>query len=374
MTATLEPNLLEAGPRIEAQQEDEFSSRWYPHPETSDPYLSVTWVTGAAQSKPWLAPWAAKTAASYAVDFVHHWMATNRDHGRDAAVKEITRIAAANRDLKAEIGRYEHDVIEALFLDAPLPGIPEHLDGQVVEWDGDLIVIGQEWLDQLAHGFLNFVADFDVKGVAAECTVASDEHEAAGTIDGIVRLRGFDGLVGMDTKTGAKLGPEILAQLGAYDAFPHLWLGLGQIVRKPPISRWVVLHLRDSYARGYKVLAVKPEELAAGWEWWQQCRRQIEIGETVPKRFGHALYPPLPDGSQPPPMIEDLTSYAGAWRAVRPLKAHGVLYLHELAELHRADVKALDGVGPKTLTLLADVLAEFGLAFRGEPLPERKVA
>jgi len=357
--------LLETGLRHEAQ--DDGSSRWYNHPDTQAQYLSVTWVTGACMSKPWLAPWAAKTAAQYAVDFAPHWQATARDESRDAAVKEITRIAAANRDLKAAIGTYEHDIFEALLLDLPIPGIPDHLEGKVVEFDGELVVINQEWLDQIADGLLAFVADFGWKAIAAECTVASDEHKAAGTIDGIGRceLLGQE-VVLLDVKSGAHLGPEVLAQLGPYKMFPHLWLRSGLIVRKPHIDRAAILHLRASYSRGYKLISVTTEELDLGWEWWQQCRHQVEIAAGVPKKFGRALYPPRPDGSQPPPMVEDLTSYVGCSRAVKPLVAAGFEWMSDVAELHRADVAAINGVGPKTIDALAAVLAEFGLAFRDE--------
>jgi hypothetical protein len=172
----------------------------------------------------------------------------------------------------------------------------------------------------------------------------------------------------MDTKTGAHLGPEVLAQLAPYERFPHLWLRNGQIVRKPKVDRCAILHLRSSYSRGYKLMVVTPEELALGWEWWLKCRDQVAAGELVPKRFGHALYPPLPDGSQPPPMVEDLTSYPGCSRAVKPLVAAGLVWMAEVAVLHRADVRAIKGVGPKTVDALAGVLAEFGLTFAGETL------
>ncbi len=369
--------LLETGPRVEAQ--DDGSSRWYLHPDTQEQYLSVTHVTGACTSKPWLGPWAAKTAAQYAVDFAAHWQATFRDAGpadrRDAAVKEITRTAAENRDLKAAIGIYEHDIFEALLLDTPIPGMPDHLDGRIVEFDDELQVIDQAWLDQIADGLLNFVTDFGWRAIAAECTVASDEHRAAGTIDGIGRCEklGQD-VVLVDVKTGAKLGPEVLAQLGSYKAFPQLWLRSGLIVAKPRVDRCAILHLRASYRRGYKLLSVTDAELALGWEWWQQCRRQLEQAARVPKKFGRALYPPLPDGSQPAPMVEDLTSYAGCSRAVKPLIEAGFEWLSEVAVLHRSDVQEINGVGPKTVAALAEVLAGCGLAFRGERIPAQREA
>jgi hypothetical protein len=359
--------LLETGPRLGA---DDDHKNYY-HPLTADPYLSVTYAIGVATSKPWLGAWAAKLAAEYAVDFVAKWQATFRKDGRDAAVNEIKRISAATRDLKADVGTYQHDVVEALFLDRTLPLIPDHLDGRVIEVDEELVTIDQEWLDAMADGFLNFVTDFGWKAIASECTVASDEHRAAGTIDGLGRSVFWpDDLIMIDTKTGAHLGPEVLAQCGPYWKFPHLWMRNGTIVRKPKIDRVAILHLRPSYARGYKLITVTQDELELGWAWWQQCRRQAEFSELVPKRFGHALYPPLADGSQPPPMVEDLKSYPGCSRAVKPLVAAGFVYMTDVAELHRKDVLAIDGVGKVTVNALAGVLAEFGLAFRGEQMSE----
>lgn len=350
--------LLETGPRHEAQDDH----KHYIHPISGQPYLSVTYVIGASTSKPWLGDWAAKSAAQYAVDFAPHWQATFRDQGRDAAINEIKRISSATRDLKAEVGTYEHDIIEALFLDQPIPGIPDHLDGKVIEVDDELAVIDQAWLDSIADGFLNFVADFEFSPIAAECTVASDEEEGAGTIDAIGRSALFPELkIGIDAKTGAKLGREVYAQLGAYSKFPQIWLRNGTIVRTPKVDRWAVLHLRPSYSRGYKLLLVSQAELELGWAWWQQCRAQVAAAETVPTKFGRVLYPPLPDGTQPPPMVEDLTSFAGCSRAVKPLRAAGFVWLSDVALLERADILAIKGVGAKTADALERVLAEHDL-------------
>lgn len=353
-------DFLETGPRRGSEDDH----RYYSHPTSGDPYLSVTYVIGACQSKPWLGAWAAKTAAAYAVDFRANWLKTFRDNGRELAMKEITRTAAANRDVKANIGTYEHDVFEALLLDQPIPGIPDHLEGQIVEFDGELVVIDQEWLDGIADGLLNFIEDFGFKAIAAECTVASDEHEAAGTIDAIGRLTVLDQTALIDVKTGAHLDAGVLAQLGAYWQFPHLWLRSGQIVRRPRADIAAILHLRPSYSRGYKLLIVTPQELSVGWTWWQAMRRQLAVSKDVPGKFGTVLYPPLPDGSQPPPMVEDLRSYAGCSRVVSPLLAAGIVHLSDLAALDRDDVEQIKGVGPKTLTALTEVMAAHGLTFR----------
>lgn len=371
--AATEADLLGTG-RVEAESDG--NSRWYTHPITGEQYLSVTYVTGASQSKPWLTDWSARLAAQYAVEFLPAWLDLAAKDP-EAAVKQIKGAAAASRELAADIGTYVHDVVEALFLGKPIPLIPDHLAGRTAEYDGERITVDQAWLDKLVDGFLNFVSDFGFVATAAECTVASDLHKGAGTIDAMGRLTKLDGedgiLTGLDTKTGAHLGREVLAQLGPYSRFEHVWLPGGQIARRPRLGRWAVLHIRASYRRGYKLLFVTPEELSLGWEWWQQCRRQLECAALTPERFGHALYPPLPDGSQPAPMVEDLRSYAGCSRAVKPLVAAGFEWMSEVAILDRADVQAIKGVGPKTVDALARVLGDYGLAFRGEQ-PAKVVA
>jgi hypothetical protein len=368
-------DLLTPGPSREAQ--DDGDSRWYVHPESGEQYLSVTFVTGRTNGKPWLAPHYAKAAAEYAVDFIDEWQRAARQAraeaivkrqnpdqaARDAAVALIKRQAARQRDLKADLGSWWHDVQEALVLDTPLPGIPEDLDGRVVDWAGETVLIDQAWLDQVFDGWLAFVQDFpDMEILAAECTVASDEHEAAGTIDLIVRMPDGRVLV-IDLKTGAHLGREILAQLGPYHRFGTVWLRDGRIVAKPATDGAAVLHLRPEYSRGYKLIEASPAELDAGWEWWRACRVQLHISEQVPARFGHVYYPPLPDGSQPPPMVEDLRSYPGCSRVVRPLVDAGFVWLADLALVTAADVLALRGVGEKTVAALTAVLVEHGLTF-----------
>ncbi len=50
--------------------------------------------------------------------------------------------------------------------------------------------------------------------------------------------------------------------------------------------------------------------------------------------------------------------------------AAGFVWLSEVAELHRVDLLQIPNVGVKTVAALADVLADFGQAFRGETLTE----
>lgn len=369
--------LLVAGEPIKAH--DDGDSRWYTHPVTGAQYVSVTYVLGRSIGKPWLAAWASKIAAEFAVDFTPLWQAAARDaraasHGnpddaaRAAAVDMIKQHATRQRALKADLGSWWHAIAEALVLNAPLPDIPEHLAGELIDWGGEVVRIDQEWLDRVADGFLTMVSDFERAGMvilAAECVVASDDHAAAGTIDLIVRMPDGRILI-LDIKTGAHLGAEIKAQLAAYHRFGTLWLRDGRILRKPRTSGAAVLHLRPEYRRGYKVLPVTASDLAGGWAWWQACRAQLTASERVTGRFADVYYPPRPDGTQPPPMVEDLLSYPGCSRAVRPLTAAGWEWLADVAVLTRGDLLALPGVGPRTVDALAKVLDEHGLTFAAD--------
>jgi hypothetical protein len=141
-----------------------------------------------------------------------------------------------------------------------------------------------------------------------------------------------------------------------------MWLRNGMIVRKPQADAWGVLHLRPEYSRGYKLKQVTAAQVSAGWDCWQAMLAKVRAREVLPKKFGAALYPPLPDGSQPPPMIEDLYSYPGCSRVVKPLIAAGFVWLADLDGITAADLLAVRNVGAKTVAALTEVMAGFGLA------------
>ncbi len=349
------------------RDEDEYGSRWYYHPTSEAKYISVTTVLAQSNSKPWLMPWVAKYAARYAVEHRATWVPLAKQDA-EAAIKQITTVAAAQRDLKADLGSFWHDVIECLVIDSPLPDIPEHLDGRIVDWGGEPLLIGKEWLDDVADGFLQFTTDYEIEWVAAEATVAHDELESAGTLDLMGRLRCFTDhrLALIDTKSGAHVGKDAHGQIGALNAFPRMWLRDGRIVRKPQADLAGVLHLRPEYRAGYKFKPVAEADVAAGYAWFLASLENVRAAEAVPDRFGRALYPPLPDGSQPPPMVEDLRSWPGCSRAVLPLMAADFEWLTDVALLSRSDLLAIKGVGGKTVDALASVMAEFGLSFAAE--------
>lgn len=345
---------------------DRPSGRWYVDPLDSERvYESVTAVLAAAQGKPWLSAWAAKLAAEYAVDHLDEVVAVLRGTGRDAAVDLVKGAARRARDRKADIGSYVHDVIEALILDSPaIPTIPEHLDGQIVEYDGEQIIVGQEWLDGVIDGFLNFVGDHEPIFELAEATVVNPAAGYAGTLDIIATLPRLvvDTRVMIDAKTGAVLDKRMSAQMAAYRRCSEVWLDdLGNRAPMPRIDRAAILHLRPGYGRGYKLLEQPADEDA--YKWFLDHLAVLHGEQARPKPTGRPLYPARADGTQPAPLVEDVDDTVPFNRVRHALIKAGIRSLDDLASLTRAQVLGVKGVGPKSIGPIGDVLAAHGLAF-----------
>lgn len=315
---------------------DDGDYRWYEHPATGERYESVTAIISAANSKPWLSPWAAKLAAIFAVE-QHDFIGTSiTSAGREPTVALIAAAAKKKRELAADIGSYQHAVIEALILRGELPSIPDHLvDAEV---DGERVD-----LDEITMGFLNFVQDHDPKFHLAEATVSNELHRYAGTLDIVLELRGLGvGLV--DVKSGKVLDNLMGAQLAAYRRADSVWLDkFGNTAPMVPVDFAAVLHLRRDYARGYKLL-----EVPAGgdqFDWFAQMARQYHTGQRLGSKLARkALYPALDDGTQPLPLIEDTDL-----RCRGALIAAGILTVDQLIDTAPANMAAIKGVGPKAL-------------------------
>jgi hypothetical protein len=346
-------------------QFDRPDGHWYVDPLDQDlVYRSVTNVLGATTSKPWMEQWAAKLAAQFCVrnlDLIQ--LARASEAGDQGAVDLIKGAARRARELKADVGRYVHDVQEALIIDGSIPLIPPLLEGQVVEYDDELIVIDQGWLDSICEGFMNFVVDFDVDFEMAEATVVNPDDKVAGTLDWIAVLKTlrFATRVMGDTKTGAKLDRNANEQMAAYRQCKIVWLdNLGNRARMPRVDRAAILHLRTGYERGYKLL-----EQPAGEAAYERFRHRLALvnGEAdLPKMTGRPLYPAKPDGSQPPPLIEDV-DVEGFNGYRKPLLRAGIRDLGQLAAMNRPDVLKIKGLGGKAPAACDRALARYGLHF-----------
>lgn len=345
---------------------DRPDGRWYSHPLGDGQYESVTSILSATRSKPWLQAWAAKKAAALLLADLPGITAMHETQGYAATLSYLKGAATRDREVKADIGSHVHDIIEALILDGDLPPLPDHLAGLVLDDYGDegdeAIEITPEWAATIADGFLAFVDDFDVEFEMAEATVAHPEHRYAGTLDIITilkALRTAHARYLIDSKTGKVVDPDANEQLSAYRRAREVWIDLGNVERMPATHGAAVLHLRTTYARGYKLLQ-QPADTAAFHRFL--ARRAVLAGfAEQPKPKGRPLYPALPDGTQPAPMIEDIDEDGGFNRVRRPLIAAGVERLDDLVVYTAADLLAVKGIGVKSLDAIRAVLADRGM-------------
>lgn len=345
---------------------DRPDGRWYAHPLGDGQYESVTSVLSATRGKPWLLAWAAKKAAKLLLADLDGIQAMLNEQGYGATLGYLKGAAVRDREVKADIGSYVHDIQEALILDQSLPDLPDHLAGLLIDDYGDeddeAIEITPEWASQIADGFLAFTDDFDVEYEMAEATVAHPEYRFAGTLDIIAVLKGLrtsSARYLIDTKTGKKVDADANEQLSAYRRCREVWIDLGNIERMPMVHGAAVLHLRTTYSRGYKLLS-QPADVAAFRRFL--ARREVLAGfAEQPKPRGRPLYPALPDGTQPAPMIEDLDEDGGFNRVRKPLIAAGVERLDDLVVFTAADLLAVRGIGSKALDAIRSTLAARGL-------------
>jgi hypothetical protein len=349
-------------------------SHTYVDEATGDRYDAVTAILSATNSKPWLTAWAAKLAAEFAVE--HHTLVgeTLEEVGRDAAVDLIKGAAKRRRDLKADVGSFVHTVIEALLLDRALPAIPDELMGQ--DYDGEPLT--PQLVDAIVDGLLSFFTDFGISDrhvLMAEATVADPDLLVAGTLDLVLELPNTGLTPVVDTKTGINLDASWKQQLSAYRHMPVVWLPNGQRAPMPTTNARAVLHLRRDYEAGYKLFV--DDDLDADERDYRAFRRNHAsfLWQRAAKlKPGRVLYPPLPDGSQPPPLLEDLEGVDGFSRCRGALRKHGIRSLGDLAALTETQCRALHGIGPAAIVACRAALEAYGLAFTDNTTQARGVA
>jgi hypothetical protein len=345
--------------------EDADGNRHYLYPPTGEQFASVTTVISATQSKPWLGPWQAKLAVKWVIANLAQLDALGPEKFEEEAKAAAERI----RDLKRDAGVYAHDVIEALLLwaaspegtgsDIVFPDLPEHLRGQSFD---DIPI--ESFADMVLTGFTNFVSDHDAEFHASEMPVYNAELRVAGTLDGIAHLRQLDVMACLDFKTGKHL-KDVHEQLAMYRRMTECLLPMGQLVPMPQTDAGFVVHLRPEYPRGYRLMEVSAGDDAAGFNRFRRALTLHQERAVVRAKPGKVLYPPLPDGSQPPPQLCDLDGEIHG-RVTGPLIRAGLLSLTDVADFTESDVRAIKGVGPKSIDVLASLLSEHGLAFASE--------
>lgn len=337
----------------------------YTRPGTGEEFQSNTTILGAVEDKPWTGPWWSKLTVNAAFTHLERVCGLLAAGQPDTARKLIRDTATEARELAARIGSFEHDVYEQLLLDKPLPLIPPDLVGQVTR-DGD--VVCQEYVDSIADGWMQFFTDYRLSYShveAAELTVCDPILGWAGTLDAMLRMPGI-GMRSVDWKTGRNKSTTWKAQVATYDTAPETWPGLGMIVAKPPTDGAAILHIRspkypDGYARGYKLYVLSPQDHEAGRRHFLRALAAFHSAAEQTARPGDVWYPPLEDGSQPLPMLEDIRGYSGAPGALRRAGLGPDATLDAVAEFTAQELLRASGIGPKRLAAIGEMLADHGL-------------
>jgi hypothetical protein len=343
-------------------------SRYYVDP--ADPtlvYDSVTTILAATNSKPWLANWTAKLAAEFAVDHHDFVGITINEASREGAIDVIKGEARRKRELKSEIGIHQHDILEALILDQPIPSVPPHLVD--VEIDGESVD-----QDAIADGLLNFITDFGPAFEMAEATVANTALGFAGTLDlaawfPTVRVPGKlskGARMCLDLKTGANVDATARPQVVAYKHATEVWVDeMGNKREMPEVNLCGILHLRRSYRRGYKLIVVPPADEEFYFDQFLHCHRAFRDQDIVKTKRLTPFYPPLADGSQPLPLLEDIEG-DGFGRCRKPLIDAGLEDLSDLARLSVEEAFKIKGIGKAAISACTEALRRHGLTFAGE--------
>lgn len=338
----VEPAAILSSVGLEVRQDMSDGSRSYTDPVTDEVYLSVTTAIGATTSKPWLTRWAAKLAAECAVDNLGVVQAIMDASGRDAAVDYLKGEAGRKRDEASGRGTWLHDIVEALVLDATLPEFPD-----------DPVATA------MADAFVDWHCEWNPTYLLSECTVANPSRGYAGTADLGVYLPALDRTFLLDTKTGANLDLHMPVQLAAYARATECWLPWGRKARMPQFDGIGILHVRPE---GCKFIDVTDQAGDEAFGVFLRMLEQVAWRDRQPKHLGRVLYPPLPDGSQPPPLVEDV----GGFPCAAILAAAGLVRVDHVADAGAEKLLSLSGIGPKKLDGIREALALLGLALDGD--------
>jgi len=207
-------------------------------------FWSVTTILSGGIPKPALPSWAAREAATFAVEHVEQVAALVDSGDAKAAADLIKGAPWRARDKAADLGTAVHAAVEALVLGKPAPDR------------------GEDVAPFMEH-FDRFVNDWNVTFTASEATVYSRAEKYAGTFDftaTIPRLAdlGYSGdrCLG-DLKTGKGVYPEVALQLAAYAHADFIGLPNGDEVPVPEVDCGIVLHLRPT---GYRLIPARIDD------------------------------------------------------------------------------------------------------------------
>jgi hypothetical protein len=369
--------------------------RTYPYPPTGEPLDSVTTIIGGTDAKRYLNTWAAAVAIRWVLEnlalvWCMLWLA-GRD-GPAAVVAYGKEESKRIRELKAEAGKYVHDVQEALIYWAASPGrtgtmidlpiLPGHLEDADYDLGGGKSEPLADVVDWMITGFCSFVSDFGPQFEATEMAVYSIELRYAGTLDMIITLTGYALSIGtgprgadeviacpgsvlvicVDTKTGRAAEGTWKEQLAAYRRATECLLPLGDMHPMPRTDCAAVLHLRPDYPGGYLLMLVSAADDEAAWDRFRMAATIFRERQAVKDKPGTVIRPLRADGTMPGPRVIDLRA-EGYGLALAPLiKAFGArVELEDVARFTAAELLTIKGIGDKLIITVRQMLADHGL-------------
>jgi hypothetical protein len=335
--------------------------RYYIHPVTGESMPSVTTIIEGTKNKAFLGPWLSSLTAKWCAKNAH-LLAELGPEGFVTAAKDAAKLAS---EIKADAGTYAHKVIESVILawadpanagDVDLPLLPDHL--------GDAFVDGipaSEFVDVVVAGFHQFVEDHKPRFEAAEMTVFHKQLSYAGTADITANLRLLGSELGLlDVKTGKNVDRSAWAQQAAYKRGLECLMPMGDVQPMPAIGSTLLLRLRPEYASGYRLIRISDADDARGWNRFRHALHVFRDIEGDDGPLGQVVYPPLPDGSQPPMRLCDLEGY-GPTPGL--LAAGGLSTVADVFRLDLGTLLAIDGIGPARAKTALDIWRDFDPTF-----------
>lgn len=198
-----------------------------------DPIDGVTTIIGDGVPKPALTNWAAKEAATFAVD--HLDMLAELD--RDAAVDLVKGAPWRDRDKAARRGSEVHALAERISRGEEVE-VPDELIGHV-------------------DSYIRFLSEWEPTFEILERPCFNRRHRYGGTFDFIAQIPALGRVLG-DTKT-SRSGPfgEVALQLAAYRHAEFYLDGSGAEVAVPDVDECVALWVTHE---GYELLPVQADE------------------------------------------------------------------------------------------------------------------
>jgi hypothetical protein len=251
-------------------------SRFYFNEDFPDiRYPGVTSVVGMLP-KPFLAYWQAKMVAELAVDSLE-FIERMAERDRQGAVDYLKGAANRYTKTRASVGSQAHDLFERM------------IRGQHV---------GRVHPDMVPYQrhFAEFLDGVQPELVRAEDVAWSDEHEYAGSFDGVLRLKldengkpdasGESALVMADWKTGKNTYPDVALQMSAYAHAEFIIAPDGSREDMPDFDGAVVLHITDEQA-AFKPVRVDESDVFAHFlhlrqtfNWVQRTSKTV-LGDPI---------------------------------------------------------------------------------------------